>query len=748
MKSISGKSLTNLLRVTLFGRTKGNLSSGETPAPGAPAASPEISTSIASIDSDAPVQDSKGDRFDRAPFAFRIAETLTRRADPASLVIAVYGAWGEGKTTVLNFIREKLKSEPSVVCVNFNPWRLNGEDELLTGFFSTLADALDAELKTATEKIGDALKQYSFLLKPLPVLSKLEEVAQGTGSLMSAVTLDALRFKISSILRDSRKRVVVMIDDIDRLEKAEIQSLFRLVKLTADFDYVAYILAFDEAMVAAAIGERFSSDEKRSVAAGMNFLEKIVQVGLHLPPAGIDELQTCAFEQIDEALRVSGVELSRDDMTEFILYFRAGIVPHIQTPRMAKKYGNALQFALGILREEIRYIDLMLLETIRTFYPKLYLAIRDRKSLLLNGQKGFEIPAFIREQVPSSSETEVNGLARIIRNLFPRTGGTIYGTDWDLIWSKKRRVCATHYFDRYFSYAIRANDASDCVLDELLSLQVDEDAYLKALTKLYTPKNASIFVSKLRDREDELTPATARRISIAIAAISGSLPTSLSMLGALSRPLMQAAAFVSRALRRVPNSGRLELVKKVMAASQAPSFISACMMMMSASSDDECRSLTAEEEVEMRRFGAETIIGRLEQFGEPLLAIATEDIADLMNAVQWGLGNEVARQYTTKWVKAEPKGAIFLIRAYKGKGTSMETGLPVETPFFRQMYDSIVELADAEILLNALTVVYGDDLNDLAVSSEDEEVRLAKQFVAMYAKVSEQKEVANRADAV
>lgn len=181
-----------------------------------------------SYTSDAPVRDPKDDRFDRGPFARRIAETLVRRKDPASMVIAIYGAWGDGKTTVLNFIRDYLQKEEAVVRVNFNPWRLDGEDALLSGFFSTLADALDAELKTRTEKIGVLLKKYSFLLKPVPVVKELEGIASAAGAIMSSESLDKLRTQIISILRESKKRVIVTIDDIDRLEKAEIQAIFQL----------------------------------------------------------------------------------------------------------------------------------------------------------------------------------------------------------------------------------------------------------------------------------------------------------------------------------------------------------------------------------------------------------------------------------------------------------------------------------------------------------------------------------------
>jgi predicted KAP-like P-loop ATPase len=462
-----------------------------------------------SIDSDAPVKDAAQDRFDRAPFAFRIADTLISRTDSASLVLAIYGVWGDGKTSVLHFIRQRLKDASSVVCVDFNPWRMTGEDDLLKSFFSTLAEALDKKLNSTTEKIGGLLKKYSFALKPIPIpgLDKFDEILKGAGEVMSDVTLDDLRKRISDILRASNTHVVVMIDDIDRLENKEIQALFRLVKLTGDFDNVAYVLAFDDTMVAAALGDRFSSSEGKSEIAGRNFLEKIVQVGLHLPPTGKEELLGYAFKQVMDAMEMSGIQLPDDAAMEFGMNFRSGIAPRLQTPRMAKRYGNALQFSLGLLSGEVRYIDLMLLEAIRTFVPKLYLAIREEKERLLKGEKNFDASTFVRIYMPEdSAESNIEGMARIIRGLFPKTGNTTYFSDWEKKWCNEKRVCAANYFDRYFTYSVRSNDVSDTDLDGLLNGDGTFEAFMQTLLKFYSVKNARAFISKLRDREEELTP--------------------------------------------------------------------------------------------------------------------------------------------------------------------------------------------------------------------------------------------------
>lgn len=95
---------------------------------------------------DQPIASKSEDRFNRAPFATRIAETLATRSDPSSIVIGLYGPWGDGKTSVLEMMQEDLKIRDEIIVVRFNPWHFQTEDLLLRGFFATLADAMGRSL--------------------------------------------------------------------------------------------------------------------------------------------------------------------------------------------------------------------------------------------------------------------------------------------------------------------------------------------------------------------------------------------------------------------------------------------------------------------------------------------------------------------------------------------------------------------------------------------------------------------------
>jgi hypothetical protein len=138
--------------------------------------------------SDAPIFDVDEDKFDRAEFAKRIAATIGSKIDPSSIVIGLYGPWGDGKTTVLNFVQNELNRFDSVICFKFNPWRFEDESVLLTTFFETLATVLQRKLSTHREEIGKTLSRYGGVLSSAgKALNSTLDLAWGCTRLPSAI---------------------------------------------------------------------------------------------------------------------------------------------------------------------------------------------------------------------------------------------------------------------------------------------------------------------------------------------------------------------------------------------------------------------------------------------------------------------------------------------------------------------------------------------------------------------------------
>ena len=100
------------------------------------------------------------DRFQRKPFADRISNLIKNRKEHDSLVVGIYGKWGEGKTSVLDLIKSGLKDD-KIQIIDFNPWMFNSEEQLILTFFKSLKEALEELDSSSKEKFGDFLQKYS-----------------------------------------------------------------------------------------------------------------------------------------------------------------------------------------------------------------------------------------------------------------------------------------------------------------------------------------------------------------------------------------------------------------------------------------------------------------------------------------------------------------------------------------------------------------------------------------------------------
>jgi predicted KAP-like P-loop ATPase len=83
-------------------------------------------TPVFKLSADAPIETGASDLLGRAGFAMSCAEAIANWQDDASLVVAIWGDWGSGKSSLKNLIVEKLRDleedrRPTIV--QFNPWQ-------------------------------------------------------------------------------------------------------------------------------------------------------------------------------------------------------------------------------------------------------------------------------------------------------------------------------------------------------------------------------------------------------------------------------------------------------------------------------------------------------------------------------------------------------------------------------------------------------------------------------------------------
>ncbi len=471
------------------------------------------------LSADRPSSNPQDDLFGHAPFAECLANSICRYPGNDGLVLALYGPWGSGKSTVLSYVRHFLEQRPEAeqpAIVTFNPWWFSGQENLARAFLGQMQAVLPAK-NAKFKKLGGLLGDFAEGVGGLIDLSGMTGGAGSKiGQLIGMITkrkpkdVPGLKSEISKILRDAQTRILVIIDDIDRLTPEETRQLFTVIKALADFPNVVYLLAFDREVAAQAI-------EQQSGMPGERYLEKIIQVPFELPPVDRVALRAALFKRLDEILGDTPEGLF--DQSYWTNAFHDGIDPLIQVPRDVVRFTNTLAVTYPAVCGEVNPVDFIALEALRVFLPSLYDIIRtnqdkfsghSRDNRYDGDQK--EIAAFherwgqaLPEQLRPSSRS-------LLERIFPKIGQMGYGADWLAQWRRGLRACHPDVFPTYFRMTVPPGAVRRSEMLALLSLAETPAALGETLIQATSVKRpdglskARALLERLMDHVEEDIP--------------------------------------------------------------------------------------------------------------------------------------------------------------------------------------------------------------------------------------------------
>ncbi|MFC6722868.1 P-loop NTPase fold protein [Halobium palmae] len=332
------------------------------------------------LHSDSPLDTVDDDKLGYSNFAVHLADTIATRVPTDGFVIGIYGQWGSGKSTILEFVGEEIaeiEENERPIVVRYNPWWFSGQADLFEIFFDELAIALgeDSDLSDIRDEIHKYSKTLSNLpldlagipMSPLRTLTKLTEEEE--------TSIHEIKDDISETLAGSERPIVVMIDDMDRLTQREVSQMFQLVKSVADFPNLTYILAFDEDVIVKAL------EAEEGLENGQEYLEKIIQLPVRIPVPEENSFAELVETQLRDILGDQHIDENR-----FQVLLQNGVLPTLATPRDATRLANAVDFNFSAIRDEANFVDLVALESLRVFYQDVYEEIRDNSERFVGRQ--------------------------------------------------------------------------------------------------------------------------------------------------------------------------------------------------------------------------------------------------------------------------------------------------------------------------------------------------------------------------
>jgi predicted KAP-like P-loop ATPase len=493
--------------------------------------------------SDAAIRSSSFDSLDRKEFAKSLGEEILKSQTKESLVIGILGEWGSGKTSIINMAVERIgyysaSSElKKPIIVDFNPWNYSEQNQLIYQFFNQLSLALKmSNLSDNLKKAGDLLKIFGTVLSLGTLIPTVGQPALfGYKVIKSGVDveknvrdlldkdLNGIKRQISAHLKKMDNKIIIVIDDIDRLNDREIRQVFQLVKSLADFPNKVYILSFDRNIVIDALkNDQFHYGEE--------YLEKIVQIPLTIPLMSKQEIEEILFGHLSELIESPINEIDKIHWADICQY---GFKAFFTNIRDVNRYINVVTFYFQLLKEDVNIIDFFAITALQVFYPDVYLKIRDNKEVLtgsigLNEHEKSVYRNKIDGIINSSSEDTKEFLKRYLMELFPKTiliyaeGSTVYNEDTS--WRQNLRICSEEVFDTFFKFSLSGGDIRQSEIKSILvSLNKPDNVFLK-INELKNSGKILTFLHIFPDHIDDIQNESVKFIVASLMDLGDSFP--------------------------------------------------------------------------------------------------------------------------------------------------------------------------------------------------------------------------------
>lgn len=321
---------------------------------------------------DYPILSATDDIYKRTEFAKLLSQKIQSELEntkAGALSIGINGSWGAGKTSFTNLVAEQIRYENRLI-IEFNPWRSPSPAKLTEDFFELLVSKLKEHDPRLSRNINSyastltnihentitrAIKSVSEYISPSPNKSETYEI-------------------INKAITTLKKQVIIIIDDLDRLDKKEIIEVLRLIRNTANFNGLVYLVSYDKEYVLEAVKE-FNPYNYRE------FLEKIFQFEFILPsvePVTLrNELKNILRKHltIHSSLINSAVDYagpSGKNITARV----------IKNKRDVLRFSNAILFEINGIEEELNFIDFFLIHLLKLKFTAVYKFIAGHFELL------------------------------------------------------------------------------------------------------------------------------------------------------------------------------------------------------------------------------------------------------------------------------------------------------------------------------------------------------------------------------
>lgn len=358
----------------------------------------------------------KEDSFGRSNFAHNLVEGIfLLENQQAAYTIGLNAKYGMGKTSFMFQMQEQLGLRKiDYVCIS--PWSCTSNDQIVKDFFHSMTAVFGRKMGLGFNKLLDIYKslildvQHAYKLQAFDNLLKKDK------------SISAVYEDIKSKLSLCKQKIVVFIDDVDRLQASELAMIIQLIRNTGNFPYVVFMLFYDKDYMVKTL------EQNKSITDADEYLKKIINVELMFPAYDTEVFKGTIASSLDEVLEniISNRHERETVVTSFIerMLPKSGLLPieyleyAFPNYRDLKRFISMFAFDLKMLlsanqgrveswKNEIEVADFILIELLKYVRPDLYEMLRSRNDTLLESNKD---EYTLRNEVKNFIQREENEL--------------------------------------------------------------------------------------------------------------------------------------------------------------------------------------------------------------------------------------------------------------------------------------------------------------------------------------------------
>ena len=339
-----------------------------------------------------------------------ITTLLHTNTSNCSFTFGIDAPWGAGKSSVMRMMREQIikqckaevkagnKEFKNPIIIDFNPWLYAAKKDLTTVFF----DELSLQLKRYDEYLAQNIIDYSKLVSAFDtpetkLISSLIDVMKHEDN-----SLQLKKQLISRAIKRIRKRIIIFIDDLDRLDANEILEMMKLIRNTSDFPYMYFIAAYDRKYLIKCLKDKMPTKE-------LGFTEKIFQVEYRLPDTSKTEIAIKSMRLLKENFNEIGSKelrfLSDDNHlnAEFLQMFL-----NLSNLRDVKRLVNNFKISKKLSNNAVNTRVLLLMELFRIKYPSTYSYYANYRTQMVAQEKEFNLHTITHMIKVNKEELDLN----------------------------------------------------------------------------------------------------------------------------------------------------------------------------------------------------------------------------------------------------------------------------------------------------------------------------------------------------